>query len=410
MSEWRGEGFDEMVSEAVARAVELRRTLHRHPEVGLRLPRTQQMIADELSAIGIPCRLGRDVDSVVGVIRGGAPGPTVLLRADMDALPIAEETGLPFASGSAGIMHACGHDLHMAGLLAAARVLSARASELSGSVVLMFQPGEEGWFGARHMIDEGVLEAPADGIAAPSRSFALHVNPWYPVGSLNIRSGPILAAADTFSIELVGVAGHGSAPHAAVDPIPAACELVAAVQAMVARTNPPFDPAVVSVTGISAGSPDARSAIPGSATITGTFRTHTAQRREDTESGLRRLASGIAAAHGLTAEVAIDHGYPATVNDASVVEDVRTTFEERMPAGVNILADPLMGSEDFSYVLERVPGLLGFIGTTPADELAEGWPADNHSARVVYDEAALDGFVRAHLAFVHAQLGGAHVA
>lgn len=408
MSVWHGEGFEKAVRDAAARAVTLRRALHRHPEIGLRLPLTQAAVADELGAIGIPHRLGRDVDSVVGVIRGAAPGPTVLLRADMDALPITEETGLAFASESDGTMHACGHDLHMAGLLAAAGILHERAEHLAGAVVLMFQPGEEGWFGARHMIEEGVLEAPADGIPAPSRSFALHVNPWYPVGSLNIRRGPILAAADTFSIELTGVAGHGSAPHAAVDPIPAACELVAAIQTMVARTNPPFDPAVVSVTGVNAGSPEARSAIPGTASITGTFRTHTAQRREATESGLRRLASGIAAAHGLMAEVTVDHGYPATVNDGAVVDEVRPVFEECMPAGVSLLADPLMGSEDFSYVLERVPGLLGFVGTTPAAELAEGWPADNHSARVAYDEAALEGFVRAHLAFVRAHLGGAH--
>lgn len=396
------------IVDAVERAVVLRRRMHAHPEVGLALPQTKALVADELSALGIPFLLGRTVDSVVGLIRGALPGPTVLLRADMDALPIAEETGLPFASQTPGAMHACGHDLHTGALLAVAALLQRSVDGLAGSVVLMFQPGEEGWFGARHMIEEGVLEPPAIGVAAPSSSFALHVNPWYPLGSLNIRSGAILAAADSFAIELTGTAGHGSAPHAAVDPIPAACELISAVQTMVARTNPPFDPAVVSITGINAGDADARSAIPGSASITGTFRTHSEERRAATAEGLRRLTAGIASAHRLQGDVRLSQGYPATVNDGDVLDTFRAVAARRMPAGVNILADPLMGSEDFSYVLERVPGLLGFIGTTTADDLSQGWPADNHSAKVMYDERAIDGFVRAHLAFVESQLGGAH--
>ncbi|MGF2948686.1 M20 metallopeptidase family protein [Microbacterium alcoholitolerans] len=398
------------IAAAVERAIVLRRRMHRHPETGLRLPRTQTLVADELRALDIPLVLGRSSDSVVGLIRGGRPGPTVLLRADMDALPIDEETDLPFSSETPGAMHACGHDLHTAGLLGAAALLRRAAEELAGAVVLMFQPGEEGWFGARHMIDEGVTGPPSNGLPAPSRAFALHVNPWYPLGTVNMRGGAILAAADTFRIVLTGAAGHGSAPHAAVDPIPAACELVGAIQTMVARTNPPFDPAVVSVTGLAAGSAEARSAIPGSAEITGTFRTHSVARRVATEAGLRGRAAGIAAAHGLDVEVEIHRGYPATLNDPAVVDALRPVLELRIPAGVNILADPLMGSEDFSYVLEQIPGVLAFVGTTPVEKLAEGWPADNHSARVDYDERAVDAFIRAHLAFVAAHQTGEHAA
>lgn len=397
---------EEWIRDACAHAVRIRRALHRQPEVGLRLPRTQRRVLDELAALGIPAATGDGADSVVGLIRGDRPGPTVLLRADMDALAISETTGVDFASEVDGRMHACGHDLHTAGLLGAARVLKRMTPVIRGNVVLMFQPGEEGWFGARVMIDEGVLGAPAQDVAAPGRAFALHVNPWYPVGTVSTRAGAILAAADSFRIVLTGVSGHGSAPHSALDPIPAAAELVLAIQTQVARRNPPFDPAVVSVTGVQAGTPSARSAIPAAAELTGTFRTHSAVRRAETADGLRRLAEGVAMAHGLRADVEIEHGYPATHNDAEAVAEVVPALSRWVPGGLRMLADPLMGSEDFSYVLENVPGLLAFVGTSSEADLADGWPADNHSADVRYDERSLDTFIRAHLGFVDAALGG----
>lgn len=392
------------ISRASSRAIELRRALHRWPETGLDLPKTQARVAAELDALGIPYSTGEGLSSLVGLIRGGKAGHTVLLRADMDALPIQEHSDLPYASEIDGAMHACGHDIHTAGLLGAARVLNEWADSLHGSVVLMFQPGEEGHFGARQMIAEGVLDAPHPEVPAPSSAFAAHVNPWYPVGTVNSRPGPILAAADKFLIRMIGSTGHGSAPHASLDPIPAACELVGAIQTMVARTNPPFDPAVVSVTGFNGGDAEARSVIPECVTLTGTFRTHSAQRRKAVEDGLHRLAGGVATAHGLQAEVSIDPGYPSTINSRDVVEQARPSFDQWIPAGFRDLADPLMGSEDFSYVLQRVPGMLAFVGTTPAEELAEGWPEDNHSSKVRYTEDALEAFVRAHLAFVHAHL------
>jgi len=395
---------------ALAYAVDLRHELHRIPEVGLDLPLTQAVIRRELEALGIPNRTGDRLSSVVGVIRGGAPGPTVLLRTDMDALPISEPKGLDFASDHAGSMHACGHDLHMAGLLGAARVLAEHRERLAGTVLLMFQPGEEGFHGARLMIEEGLLEigqqpgAGGAAIAAPSASFAMHCNPWYPVGTLNTRTGPILAANDRFRILLRGTAGHGSAPHAANDPIPALGELIGALQARIARHTPPFNPVVLSILRVEAGVATGGASIPADAEISGTMRTFDAGLREETHRALRRISDGIAAAHDLVAECEIEPGYPATVNDEAVRERALPAWEEWLPGRLRTLEHPLMGSEDFSYVLNRVPGVLGFVGTTRPDALAVATPPDNHSDLVRYEDDALGTFVLAHLAFVRAHI------
>lgn len=398
---------------ALAYAVALRHELHRIPEIGLDLPLTQAVIRRELDALGIPHRTGRRLSSVVGVIRGGAPGPTVLLRADMDALPIPEPEGLDFASEREGSMHACGHDLHMAGLLGAARVLAGHREQLAGTVLLMFQPGEEGFHGARLMIEEGLLEIgqePGEGgaedaaIAAPSASFAMHCNPWYPVGTLNTRTGPILAANDRFRIVLRGTAGHGSAPHAANDPIPALGELIGALQARIARHTPPFNPVVLSILRVEAGAATGGASIPADAEISGTMRTFDAGLREETHRALRRISDGIAAAHDLVAECEIETGYPATVNNRAVRERALPIWEEWLPGRLRTLEHPLMGSEDFSYVLNRVPGVLGFVGTTRPEKLAVETPPDNHSDLVRYEDDALGTFVLAHLAFVRAHI------
>src|SRR5262245_13259642 len=212
-------------------AVRLRRRLHRHPEIGLTLPRTQAAVLDSLDGLGLRVRTGERTTSVVAALEGGRPGPTLLLRADMDALPLREDTGLDFASEVDGAMHACGHDSHVAMLAGAARLLHRRRAELAGRVLFMFQPGEEGYHGARVMIEEGLLDGPD----RPAGAFALHASPVYPAGVIATRPGPLLASGDTLKVQVRGRGGHASAPHRCLDPIPVACEMVQAFQTMVTR-------------------------------------------------------------------------------------------------------------------------------------------------------------------------------
>src|SRR3954470_14819127 len=234
------------------RTIDLRRRLHRQPEIGLHLPRTQATILDALTGLPIEVTTGKSTSSVVGVLRGARPGPTYLLRADLDALPVQEDTGLPFASEIPGAMHACGHDTHMAMLLGAARLLAERRDLLIGQVVVMVQPGEEGSHGARYMLEEGLLDVVPE--APVSGAFALHISSTLESGSVNVRPGPMMAAADQWKIVVHGRGGHASEPHAAADPIPVAAEIVLALQSMVTRRVDVFDPAVVTVAHIEAGS------------------------------------------------------------------------------------------------------------------------------------------------------------
>src|SRR5919107_3359404 len=235
------------------RTIDLRRRLHRQPEIGLQLPKTQAMVLEAFAGLPIEVSTGTTVSSVIGVLRGARPGPTYLLRADMDALPVQEDTGLPFASEVPGVMHACGHDTHVAMLVGAARLLAERRDELAGQVVLMLQPGEEGLHGARYMLEEGLLgvvpEAPVAG------AFALHVFANQPSGVVSVRPGPMMAAADHWEVTVRGRGGHASMPHAAADPVPVAAEIMLALQSMVTRRAPVFDPAVVTVAQMTAGSP-----------------------------------------------------------------------------------------------------------------------------------------------------------
>src|SRR5688572_5584711 len=228
--------------------VAVRRRIHRQPEIGLTLPRTQQVVLEALDGLGLDVRTGQKTTSVVATLEGTQPGRTMLLRADMDALPLEEDTGLPFASEVDGAMHACGHDAHVAMLLGAARILAARRASLAGRVVFMFQPGEEGYHGARVMIEEGLLEA-----TKPDAAFGLHAGARLPAGVVGTRGGALLAAGDTFQITVRGDGGHASAPHDCLDPIPVACEIVQAFQTMVTRRVNAFDPAIVTVAKIEAG-------------------------------------------------------------------------------------------------------------------------------------------------------------
>lgn len=365
--------------------VAIRRRLHRRPELGLNLPETQIVVVEELEKLGLTAQLGRRSTSVVAVIEGSAPGPTILLRADMDALAVTEQTGLEFSSQNAGTMHACGHDAHIAMLLGAARLLVERRSTLGGRVLLMFQPGEEGLFGAQVMLDEGLLD-PA-GPARPSSAFALHIFTMYPASTISVRPGSIMASADTLRIVIRGRGGHASNPAGALDPITIAAELVIALQTLVTRQVSVFDPAVITIAHLTAGTTD--NIIPESAALEGTIRTLSEQTRKLVHAAIPQLAHGIAGAHGATAEVEVILGYPVTVNDVEFAELVRATAVELLGADlVPALDQPIMTAEDFSYVLEQVPGALAFLGGRPAGQDPAGAPT-NHSNRVIFDEGAM---------------------
>ena len=377
---------------AAARAIlpdviDVRRRLHRHPEIGLQLPVTQAAVVEALRAIGLEPRSGESTSSVVAVIDGARPGPTILLRGDMDGLPLHEDTGLPFASGVPGAMHACGHDTHVAMLLGAARLLAERRDELSGRVLLMFQPGEEGYHGARFMLDEGLLEDGAHGAGGVARAVAIHISTQYPAGTIALRPGPLMASADAIRATVRGRGGHASAPHLALDPIPTAAELVLALQSAVTRSVDPFDPAVLTIARISGGTTN--NIIPGTVEIEGTIRTVSAKTRALIRDLVTRVASGVAAAHGTTVDLEVVPGYPVTVCDPGVTAWVRglavgLAGEE----SVRDLEQPIMGAEDFSYVTERVPGMMAFLGACPSSEDPETGP-QNHSNLVVFDEASM---------------------
>jgi len=376
-------------------AVALRRRIHERPELGLDNPHTRDAILEALDGLGLEIQQSQRTSGVVALLRGGRPGRTLLLRADTDALPLDEDTGLPFASREAGRMHACGHDAHVAMLAASARLLAARRGELAGNLKLVFQPGEEGLGGARVLIEEGLLSDDP----AVDAAFALHVDPMRPAGCVASRPGPLLAAADVFVIDVVGKGGHASMPHHAVDPIPVACELVGALQSLVTRRVDAFDPAVLSVAKIAAGS--AFNVIPERAQLLGTLRTVSRKTRERMHVHLARVAEHVAAAHETTAEVRILPGYPVTTNDTGFLGLAREVAcglvgEERW---VDMHA-PVMGAEDFSYVLESVPGAMVFLGARPGD----ADPAPLHSNRMVLDEGALATGIALHAAVALAYL------
>lgn len=364
------------------RTIAFRRHLHQHPEIGLDLPVTRKAVLDEIDDLGLNLRLSESTSAVVAELDGAHDGPTLILRGDMDALPLEENTGLPFSSQVPGVMHACGHDTHVAMLAGAARMLAERRDELAGRVLFFFQPGEEGHHGARYALDEGLLDD-----ADVSGAFALHIGTMHTTGTINLRPGPILAAADNFRVILTGRGGHASAPHLANDPIPAACEIVTTLQVALSRRVSVFDPAVLTVGQISAGTTS--NIIPATAELFGTIRTLSEKNRGRVIDQLHTVANGVAAAHELDASVEIIPGYPVTVNDGTFTESVRATAtrllgEER----VADMGEPLMGAEDFSYVLNRYPGTMAFLGARPAGADPAQTP-NNHSNLVVFDEAAL---------------------
>ncbi len=364
-------------------ATTLRRHIHRNPELGLHLPATQAAVLHELDGLGLEVTTGRTTSGIRAVLHGDLDGPTILLRADMDALPLQEDADLDFVSEVPGAMHACGHDLHVAMLVGAARLLHTRRASLRGNVAFMFQPGEEGFHGARFMLDEGLLE----GIGTVDRAFAIHVGTTLPTGHVALKAGSLMASADQFSIIVTGRGGHASAPHQALDPIPVACEIVLALQQMITRTIDAFDPGVLTVARIDGGT--TTNVIPESVEISGTIRAVSERTRAKIHEGLHRVADGIAAAHGAEATIDLIHGYPVTINNdhvAAQVERVSTALLGK--PRTHTMLNPVMGAEDWSYVLQRVPGAMAFLGATPLgiDPLRA---APNHSNRVHFDEATM---------------------
>ena len=368
--------------------VALRRELHQAPELGLHLPLTQARVLEALDGLDLEVHQGQGLSSVVAVLRGGAPTegprPVVLLRGDMDALPVTEEVDVPYRSAHEGRMHACGHDLHVAALVGAARVLSEMRDELAGDVVLMFQPGEEGPGGAAPMIEEGLLEVAGRPVDA---AYALHVaSSEFPRGQWVSRPRALMSAVDRVKIKVKGAGGHGSQPHRALDPVPVLCEIVLALQTMVTRTFDPVDTVVLTVGTVRGGTAD--NIIPDDADLSATLRTFSAETRETAMAGIRRVADGVSAAHGLTAEVGFDEGYPATVNDDAEYELGRQAIVDLFGADrFTERPHPEMGSEDMSFVMERVPGAYFFIGACPYDDYEQA--PDNHSPRAAFDDAVL---------------------
>lgn len=368
---------------------QLRHALHAAPEVGLKLPRTQERVLEELGGLPLEITTGSRTTSVTAVLRGGGKaadgGPVVLLRGDMDALPVQESTGLDFASRVPGTMHACGHDLHTTMLVGAARLLAGHRERLSGDVVFMFQPGEEGWDGAGVMLEEGVLAAAGRPVDA---AYALHAfSAVVPRGRFVTRPGTMLAASDALFVTVRGQGGHGSTPHRAKDPVTAISEMVTALQTMVTRQFDPFDPVVLTVGSLHAGT--RRNVIPETASFEATVRTFSEGARDRMMTAAPRLLQGIAAAHAVAVEVEYAPEYPLTVTDHDETAFVADTVSGLFGADRHeTLAHPISGSEDFSRVLDSVPGSFIGLGAAPAGVDPDRAPF-NHAPQARYDDAVL---------------------
>jgi hippurate hydrolase len=380
--------------------VSLRRQLHQIPELGNDLSKTQAAVLQALEGLPLEITTGKALSSVVAVLRGKAslPGgterPTVLLRGDMDALPVGEETELEYASTN-GFMHACGHDLHTSGLVGAARLLSAHVDEIPGDVVFMFQPGEEGPGGAEPMIAEGLLSVTGK---RPDAAYAIHVLSSEAAGRWSTKPGPLMAGCLDLAITVTGRGGHGSMPYASIDPVPVAAEIVLALQSYLTRRVKPFDPIVITVGRIVAGT--AANVIPDTATLHASVRVLSKESIAQLSNDMPRLTDGICSAHGCTAETRLQTDLPVTVNDpvetAFVLRELTSLYGTDRVA---VMPEPRMGSEDFSFVLDEVPGTFIFLGAHP-DPLPET-PPTNHSARAIFDDVVLveQSATLAHLAY-----------
>lgn len=396
-----------------AKVVEWRRDLHRHPELGNSETRTAKVVADHLRKLGMTPRTGIAATGVTAVLKGGKPGPRIALRADMDALPVTEQTGLPYASTvkstyrgqPVGVMHACGHDLHVAILMGVAEALAKRRDTLAGEVLFVFQPAEEGppvageVAGAKRMLDEGVFD-----VFKPDAVLGLHVWSRLPVGQLGVRAGPFMASADEWSLTVTGRQTHGSQPWAGVDPITVAAQVLLGTQSIIARqVDITATPVVLTAGQVTSGT--RFNIIPDTATMVGTLRAFDMDMREDVIARFRRTAEHFAAASDAKAELQVNLNAPVTRNDAALTQRLRPSLAKVVGAA-NVVETPLYTiAEDFSQFADRVPGFYFFVGTTPQGIDPASAPI-NHSPLYAPDEAALDIGLRAMLQATLDFLGG----
>jgi amidohydrolase len=369
----------ELSQRIVDEAIATRRDLHAHPELGFEEVRTAGIVAARLRELGYDVHEGIGTTGVAGVLRGRRPGKTVMLRADMDALPMPEETAHPYASTNAGVMHACGHDGHVAILLGAARAVAERRDEVAGTLVLCFQPAEEGLGGAKAMVDEGFLER-----FGVERAYGLHLFSQLSTGLLGFREGPFYASSDSIEIRIHGHGGHGAAPHLSVDPILVAAEFVASVQKVVSRQIDPIEPAVVTIGAIHGGT--THNVIPSTVSLLGTVRAFDAGVRERMEERIERVLRGVCEASGATYEFDYLWRYPVTSNDAEQTRYVRALAARVFGEQRAVSSDKHMGAEDFSFFAERVPATYFVLGCS--SDARTSFP--HHHGKFDIDERALE--------------------
>ncbi|HEX3245211.1 MAG TPA: amidohydrolase [Chloroflexota bacterium] len=364
--------------------IDIRRDLHIHPELSFEEHRTARIIAERLDALGLEVRTGVGGTGVVALLRGGRPGKTVALRADIDALPIVELNEAPYRSQVEGIMHACGHDGHVAGLLGAAEALHATRESLNGDVLLIFQPAEERAGGAKPMIDAGALRDPR-----PDAVFGVHIWNNLPAGVIGVKPGPIFAAADEVEITIKAPGGHGAMPHQTVDPITVSAQVIQALQTLVSRETSPFDSTVVSICSVHGG--NAFNIIPSEVRLLGTVRTFDehlqARMKRRIEEMVRAIAQGAGADYGFR----YDAPCPPVINDATLAEFIRTVAEDEFGVDRVVTPLPTTGGDDMSYFLKEVPGVYFFVGGANADR---GLNHPHHNARFDFDEIAVTATAR----------------
>jgi amidohydrolase len=384
-----------IVSDALAAdAIALRRDLHAHPELGFAEHRTAGIVAERLTALGLEVHTGIGGTGVVGILAGAQPGPTIMLRADMDALPIPEENDVPYVSQNPGVTHACGHDAHVAMLLGAATLLRESTAQLHGRVAFVFQPAEEGGGGAKAMLEDGLIAR-----FAIERAFGQHIGTMLPSGVFGLRAGPLMASVDSFDLVVEGLGGHGAMPNRAVDPVVIAAEVVTALQRVVSREVDPVEPAVVTIGAINGGT--TYNVIPPRVALKGTVRSFSETTRTDMEAGIRRIAEHTCAAGKATCAMDWHPSYPVTVNDAAQTAFVHEALTAEFGEARVIESPPVMGSEDFSYFAQVVPACFWFIGGGD-----DAHPFPNHHPAFDIDEHAIVAGIAAHVTVALAALAG----
>lgn len=373
--------------------IALRREFHQNPELGFEEVETSNRVATYLKELGIQVQTGIAGTGVVGILEGDQPGPVVAMRADMDALPVIEKTGVEYASKIEGKMHACGHDGHTAILLGTAKVLSQLKAELKGTIKFIFQPAEEGPGGALPMIEAGVLTNPAVDVI-----FGLHIWPGFKVGELGLGYGAVMASPDEFKLKIIGKGGHGSAPHETVDPLPIAAQVITGLQHIVSRQVVPTQPAVVTIGTIKGGY--RHNIIADEIEMTGTVRTLSTEVRDQIPQRIEEIVKGITSAYGADYELRYDHLYPPVVNHQKMAELVEQVGHDVLgPNGVQYIEEPKMGGEDYAYFLEKVPGVFFWLGCTSGPE--SNYPL--HNPQFNLDEKGLINGVKVfcNLAFAY---------